>query len=368
VERGIFLFFFGAAGGVGHLPHQGDVIGPVGRLHEDRFGLPFWRQPVTKGCAGVVLPEEAGIALFNRAEILRHGVPVLIDDAGVAGLQPRGPGNDDAGIAPAGAESGVGHGGARRIDAIHRRADLGAAEIGGEFAREGREAHVVRRRAPEDFGIPGPAEALVALRAVGGDADEVGALAPKDVAPELIEHGAAGSELCVEGGIGVDHFCGDGRDVGPGGKAGELDVAEAVEGEGGLVSLFSVTGKSEIVCGERGAEVFGVDGAVGVEDFGKAKTNLCARFTLDADVREACHVLTEVVDVDARRGLGEGFGVEGHFDADGLVVLRNDGGLERLDGLGRMPAGVAEAGGRPPGLLETCVVRLAVVDLGFLDG
>ena len=65
------------------------------------------------------------------------------------------------------------------------------------------EVHVVGGGAPEDLRVRSPAEALVALRAVGGHADKVGALAPEDVAPELVDHGAAGVQVDGERRVGV---------------------------------------------------------------------------------------------------------------------------------------------------------------------
>ncbi len=49
-------------------------------------------------------------------------------------------------------------------------------------------------RADKDLRVAGPAEAFVALRAVGGDFEEVALLAPDDVVLELLEQGMRAGE------------------------------------------------------------------------------------------------------------------------------------------------------------------------------
>ena len=65
--------------------------------------------------------------------------------------------------------------GGLRIDEVLR-------ELGGEW----RDIEVVAAGAPEDAGVAGPAEPLIALRAVRRDADEVAALAPDAERPHAI--------------------------------------------------------------------------------------------------------------------------------------------------------------------------------------
>lgn len=79
--------------------------------------------------------------------------------------------------------------------------------------------------------VSGPAEALVALGAVGGDVDEVHFLSPPRVAGQLVNHGVAGFDGTRFGGGGGD---GDGLNffrfwlmV----ESGYLNISESVEGE-----------------------------------------------------------------------------------------------------------------------------------------
>src|SRR5271155_1156444 len=113
------------------------------------------------------------IALLDRSKVTSHRVPILFDDPRIARQQPGCPGHDDACVAPACAVSGIWSGSAGREDTVHWSANLRRSQISSEFFRKWRETHVVGRCTPEDFGVSGPAEALVALGAVGGYADEV---------------------------------------------------------------------------------------------------------------------------------------------------------------------------------------------------
>ena len=56
------------------------------------------------------------------------------------------------------------------------------------FGVEGRDIGVEAGGAGEDLGIAGPAQALIALRAVGRDVHEIAFLAPLNVVLQLIDH------------------------------------------------------------------------------------------------------------------------------------------------------------------------------------
>src|SRR5699024_8177663 len=89
-----------------------------------------------------------------------------------------------------------------------------------------------RRRAGEHLDVAGPAEALVALRAVGGHVQEVAACGPDDVLVQLVHQRFAAPEPTGAAQVGADHLGGHllGAQVaGP----GHLGVPEAVEGETG---------------------------------------------------------------------------------------------------------------------------------------
>ena len=240
---------------------------------------------------GVVLPQEIGVGALDGVEVFGHGGPVLGEYGGVAGLYPGGPGDDDTGVAPA--CSGIGTGGryaggedaeeiAGNIGAC-AAAKLSAAYVAGVFAGECGEVHVVGGGAPKDLGIGGPAQAFIALRAVGGDADEVGALAPEDVAPKLVDQGAAGFELGGEGCCGVEDDALDRIECGLVGKAGEFEIAVAVEGELRFELFDSLPGEGEVVGGFCCTEIIGIEGAVGVEDFAGSDLDGCACRALQAE-------------------------------------------------------------------------------------
>ena len=64
---------------------------------------------------------------------------------------------------------------------------LGVGHVVQPLSEERGNVPVVAGGAGEDLGIAEPAEPLVALRAVGGDADEVAALAPVDVGEQAVQ-------------------------------------------------------------------------------------------------------------------------------------------------------------------------------------
>src|SRR5665647_1968277 len=77
--------------------------------------------------------------------------------------------------------------------------------------------------------VAGPAEPLVALRAVGRHVDEVAALAPDHVAVELVEHLVRALEVPDPVQLGVHDHCAESVSVDLARPAVDLGIAEAVE-------------------------------------------------------------------------------------------------------------------------------------------
>ena len=157
---------------------------------------------------------------------------------------------------PASAQPGAPSSGPRRLGETSVKAfvrGLGVVDVEHELAGEAGDVEVVGAGAPEDAGVAHPAEALVALGAVGGDGEEVAALAPDAELAHLVEEFAGALE--ADGGRGGEAVVDEAFDAGGGGRAGvagEFDVAEAVEGEGGCVGFFAVAGEDVgIGCGRR---------------------------------------------------------------------------------------------------------------------
>ena len=80
--------------------------------------------------------------------------------------------------------------------------------LGGEVdqpvPQERRRRRTGRRRWREGGDVAGPAEPLVALRAVGRDVEEVAPQAPDDVAVQLVEQLVGALELAGPAQVGVD--------------------------------------------------------------------------------------------------------------------------------------------------------------------
>ena len=120
--------------------------------------------------------------------------------------------------------------------------------------------------------VAGPAEPLVALRAVGGDVEEVALLAPDGVGDELVDARVGAFEPAGpgHGGVHDDRFevvCGE-----LAGEAGDLGVPEAVEGEGGLEDVVAA-GQDEGVGGCGGAQRPGAELVV-LQDLGVPQHDL----------------------------------------------------------------------------------------------
>ncbi len=102
-----------------------------------------------------------------------------------------------------------------------------------------------------------PALALVALRAIGGNAAIIAADAPKHVVVNLIQHLAGAGEIGDRLHVVMDHAayergCG-GRGVA--GPAGQFDVAKAVIGEARLIHLGAFAPERVDIGGARGAQI-----------------------------------------------------------------------------------------------------------------
>ena len=272
-------------------------------------------------------------------------------------MEPGGVGDEDAGVAPAGGSGG----GAEDVGGDVGEGSgggLGVGDVEHEFVGEGVDVEVVGSGAPEGSGVAHPAEAFVALRAVGGDGDEVASLAPGSELIHLVER-LAGAGESDGGGLGkavVDEAV-EGREGGRSGglaaEEGELDVAEAVEGEGRGPGFVAGAGEGVGVGGVGVAEVGGVDAAVGVETLGVAEARDGAARAADVQADVADHVLSHVVDGGVG-GVGgiQADGVEGEGGADGEVGLRGEGHGAVGRGRGRSCAPVrgVEVGGAPAGL------------------
>jgi hypothetical protein len=297
---------------------------------------------------------------------------VLRQQGLVAVAQVHGPRADHGGIRPGRAAVGA--------DALDMRGDgghlpLASLCIGDVALPLGKEAGNVAIPGggpAEDLGVAHPAEALVALRAVGGDLEEIAPLAPVDVALELVDERVVAGKRAGARGVAVQYDAGDGIGQEGVGVAVDLDVAKAVEREARLPGLAARVAAEDIVVGlPGGAQVLSVDRAVGIEHLGEAQADHLAGLAANMEANAADHVLAEV----EHPGWG-GPDVEFHRRSDGLEFLRR--AHERPEGRGQFNPGIGEAGDRRPGAvivagfvpaakLAPGVVRFTVDQVGFDD-
>ena len=340
----------------------------------------------------------------HAVEPVHHRLEVLLDDLRVPELVVELPGHLADGRAPGGAvgEGGVvgavvgGHG---RADAARDVAVVADALVGPQghhpLAEEVAGVRLVEAGAHVGLGVARPAHALVALRAVGRQGQEVAQLAALDVAEQLV-HALPGHAV---GGRGV---VGPGRNFG----RGEHEAADVLHGQGPLVGRdvdLDVLVAAERVArpdrdgagAVRDVEVRVERGAVGlVEDVARDAPAAAAEalhiFGLvalqagvdllavgqgddvargqpargDVDLGHADHVDAHVVDIGAgvvdRHHPACGQGLP---HAHGLVVARHDVEVHpvaRRHADGRRPGAVVEAGLAPARQGLARVVALAL--------
>ncbi len=243
---------------------------------------------------------------------------------------------------------------------MYKRQDVGHP-VGQE--RAGVDEVVGRRREQAD--VARPPQALVAGGGVGGDGEEVASLAPGDIAHQLVEHGVRGLQGAGGREVGSPH---DALDVGERRRlvhSGDLDVAEPVLCEGGLVGHRSGLGEGVAVGDLGAAEVVGVEGAVLVEHLRVPDLGCLPGGAGQGQPRHADHVLTEVVDVGSGGGLGPLPGLEHLGPAHGLVALRDEESGPGLQARGGFPLRVVESWPAPARRLQTGVIGLAVLQVGL---
>ncbi len=337
-EVGVFLGVVGVAEDGGHSGDEG------GGLGEESGGEDGWGdgasvlgpafefegiavEPVVVVIAALVAPDEVWVGAADEVDPVFGGGVVVVEEAAVAVIDVGAPGDEDAGVAPGGGagEAVVGSEGVGGEVGEAAVVGLGVADIDEPFAEEGFEVAAEGGGLGEDLGVAHPAEAFVALGAVGGDAMEVAAEGPLDGLPEAVEAGVGAGEIADVRGIGMDDAAGEeaaGRRVA---EAAHFDVAEAMVGELGFKSFETVPAEGEAVFLGNAAEVVTVKVAIGLEHFGVAQGDGLAGLAAEAEAAPADDVLAEVEHVDVGGRLGDVDGAEFLGDADGFVGLGDEG-------------------------------------------
>ena len=254
--------------------------------------------------------QQVGLApLHQELDVFDHRRVLAFEHPAVAVDLVDRPGADDAGLGPGG--SAVVAGDLHRRD--HRELAVGALAVGQvdqPLVEERLNVAVERRGADVDLRVARPAQPLVALGAVGGDVDEVGALGPVGVAVQLVEHRVGALEPAhdrrrARKGQADDRVVHRRRL-----EAGDLQVLIAVEGEPGRPDLL-VAALADVGVDAAGlAEVGRVDGAVGIEPLGEPEDDLLAGLAAEPKPGDAREVLAVVEHVDARARLRERPGLQ----------------------------------------------------------
>ena len=232
----VVLGTVGSAQRAPQLGHELGVVGPVGRREEVARRLLADREPVAVVVAAPRRPQHVRVVAQEIRHVALHRVPVALDEAEIAVAAPGDPRHDHAGVGPGRRAVALEHQPRRHVG-VRAVGRLRVEDVVAPLGDEGADVHVQRRGGEEDLRIGEPAQALVALRAVGGNGDEVAALAPVDVAPELVDQLVRALEPSGARRVGVHDAARDRLRARLAGEAAHLDVAEAVEGEARLVDL-----------------------------------------------------------------------------------------------------------------------------------
>ena len=164
-----------------------------------------------------------------------HALVVLGEDFPVARHHVDVPGHDDARVAPGTAAIAphVGRGGCAAVGAV---LTLAVAHVAHPFSVEVLRVGVVKCRGGEYLRVARPPQSLVALRAVGGDAQEVASLAPPNIAVEPIDVGVATGEIAPLAEVAPDDLPHDAQHLHVGGGR-QFGIAETEEGVTRMVGL-----------------------------------------------------------------------------------------------------------------------------------
>ena len=174
--------------GLGHLGHHPAGGGKVAGVDVFDGGGFVQVEPVAPRIANRNA-QVAGVGSGSEIHKAGERIVMPLDDSSVAIDAKEGPGTDDAGIGPSRAKTlarfAMAHG-VRAVIRIGTEAALRFFDVVHPFCEEGGDIGVVTGGADINLRVTHPAEPFVALRAVGGQFNEIGALRPANVAKELV--------------------------------------------------------------------------------------------------------------------------------------------------------------------------------------
>ncbi len=111
-----------------------------------------------------------------------------------------------------------------------------------EFGKERAGIHVETSRAREHLCVPSPTQALITLRAIGGDIQEVAFLAPESILEQPVYLLVGRLDIADDVHLRIDHAAGEVVSVHLTGPSGHFDIPEPIEGEIRLDDGFPTIG------------------------------------------------------------------------------------------------------------------------------
>ncbi len=238
---------------------------------------------------------------LHPADVSRHGGEGLGQGLPVAVGLPGRPRHPDGGVTPERGRVLAAELLVRRHELDHVRDHEGHHPVGRALlgvkitepvAEEPAGIEKEDRGRGEDRQVAGPAQPLVALRAVGRHVDEVAALPPDHVAVQLIEHRVGALEFSDALQLRGDDDGDQGVRRQLAGPAGDLGITEAVEGERRLEEVLA-TAQDQLVGALRGAQRADAELAV-LQHLGVSQRDGLATLTADRELQPANEILAEV--------------------------------------------------------------------------
>ena len=227
---------------------------------------------------------------------------------------------------------------------------------------------VVRSSARKSLCITRPAQALIALGAIGRYIQEIALLTPVDVALQLIEQRVGTSKFPGFLHVAVDHHGGEVVGVQNARIVGDFDVAKAHEGKMRFKSLFSHALEGVIQFTFCVAQVGGIKIAFFVQYFSVLDVHRRSGRASDFETDPSGNVLPKIDDFVSLRGGNDFLRFDFLNPPHGWPLRCNKVIFGKIGYVDRPPALVVKTRFGPIGNFHPGIVSFPIVQIGHANG
>ena len=218
---------------------------------------------------------------------------MLLEHAFVVVCQVEGPWADDARHRPRRVSRTLRARTGRNVGE-HTRRRLRVIDIHQPLGKERRHVGVLRGGADKHLRVAHPTHAFIALGAIGGNRQEVAALAPLNVGLQLIDPRIGAGKLPVPCRIRPQHDARNGVQRRLPRQPGHLHITKPMERKRRLPYFRAASFARVTIDGRCPAKIGQIDGAVGLEHLGMPQGDDRSRRGIDLEPDDADHVLPQV--------------------------------------------------------------------------